>query len=98
MPRKTEILRASSSQNLKNEEQTFTFNYVPHEEVLNEIKNLQTTKTTQQNGIPKTTQQNGIPKTTAKWYSKKILKEDSEVLARYFHEKKFFYRKLDFPF
>ena len=36
----------------KKEEQTFTFNYVSYEEVLNEIRKLQTTKTTQQNDIP----------------------------------------------
>ena len=36
----------------KKEEQTFAFSYVPHEEVLNEIRKLQTTKTTQQNDIP----------------------------------------------
>ena len=43
--------------------------YVSYEEVLKEIKNLQTAKTTQQNDIPK-----------------KILKENSEVFARYFYE------------
>ena len=53
----------------KKEEQTFTFNYVSYEEVLNEIRKLQTTKTTQQNDIPT-----------------KILKENSEVFARYFHK------------
>ena len=31
----------------KKEEQTFTFSYVSYEEVLNEIRKLQTTKTTQ---------------------------------------------------
>ena len=31
----------------KKEEQTFTFSYVSYEKVLNEIKKLQTTKTTQ---------------------------------------------------
>ena len=36
----------------KKEEQTFTFSYVSYEEVLNEIRKLQTTKTTQQNDIP----------------------------------------------
>ena len=36
----------------KKEEQNFTFNYVSYEEVLNEIRKLQTTKTTQQNDIP----------------------------------------------
>ena len=36
----------------KKEEQTLTFNYVSCEEVLNEIRKLQTTKTTQQNDIP----------------------------------------------
>ena len=36
----------------KKEEQTFTFNYVSYEEVLNKIRKLQTTKTTQQNDIP----------------------------------------------
>ena len=53
----------------KREEQTFTFSYVSYEEVLNEIRKLQTTKTTQQNDIPT-----------------KILKENSEVFARYFHK------------
>ena len=53
----------------KKEEQTFTFNYVSYEEVLNEVRKLQTTKTTQQNDIPT-----------------KILKENSEVFARYFHK------------
>ena len=43
--------------------------YVSYEEVLKEIKNLQTAKTTQQNDIPT-----------------KILKENSEVFARYFYE------------
>ena len=52
----------------KKEEQTFTFSYVSYEEVLNEIRKLQTTKTTQQNDIPT-----------------KILKENLEVFARYFH-------------
>ena len=33
----------------KKEEQTFTFSYVSYEEVLNKIRKLQTTKTTQQN-------------------------------------------------
>ena len=32
----------------KKEEQTFTFNYVSYEEVLNEIRKLQTATTTQQ--------------------------------------------------
>ena len=36
----------------RKEEQTFTFNYVCYEEVLNEIKKLETATTTQQNGIP----------------------------------------------
>ena len=36
----------------KKEEQTLTFNYVSCEEVLTEIRKLQTTKTTQQNDIP----------------------------------------------
>ena len=36
----------------KKEEQTFTFSYVSYKEVLNEIRKLQTTKTTQQNDIP----------------------------------------------
>ena len=36
----------------KKEKQTFTFSYVSYEEVLNEIRKLQTTKTTQQNDIP----------------------------------------------
>ena len=53
----------------KKEEQTFTFNYVSYEEVLNEVRKLQTTKTTQQNDIPT-----------------KILKENSEVFARYFQK------------
>ena len=35
----------------KKEEQTFTFSYVSYEEVLNEIRKLQTTETTQQNDI-----------------------------------------------
>ena len=35
----------------KKEEQSFTFSYVSYEEVLNEIRKLQTTKTTQQNDI-----------------------------------------------
>ena len=34
------------------ENQTFTFNYVSYEEVFNEIRELQTTKPTQQNDIP----------------------------------------------
>ena len=53
----------------KKEEQTFTFSYASYEEVLNEIRKLQTTKTTQQNDIPT-----------------KILKENLEVFARYFHK------------
>ena len=36
----------------KKEEQTFTFNYVSYEEVLNEIRKLQTATTIQQNDIP----------------------------------------------
>ena len=36
----------------KKEVQTFTFSYVSYEEVLNEFRKLQTTKTTQQNDIP----------------------------------------------
>ena len=36
----------------KKEEQTFAFSYVSYEEVLNEIRKLQTKKTTQQNDIP----------------------------------------------
>ena len=36
----------------KKEERTFTFSYVSYEEVLNEIRKLKTTKTTQQNHIP----------------------------------------------
>ena len=36
----------------KKEEQAFTFSYVSYEEVLNEIRKLKTTKTTQQNDIP----------------------------------------------
>ena len=36
----------------KKEEQTFTFSYVSYEEVLNEIRKRQTTKTAQQNDIP----------------------------------------------
>ena len=35
----------------KKEKQTFTFRYVSYEEVLNEIRKLQTKKTTQQNDI-----------------------------------------------
>ena len=35
----------------KKEEQTFTFSYVSYEEVLNEIRKLQTTETMQQNDI-----------------------------------------------
>ena len=50
----------------KKEKQTFTFRYPSYEEVLNEIRKLQTTKTTQQNDIPT-----------------KILKENSEVFARF---------------
>ena len=46
-----------------------TFNYVSYEEVLNEIRKLQTTTTIQQNDI-----------------TTKILRENSEVFARYFHE------------
>ena len=53
----------------KKEEQTFTLNYVSYEEVLNEIRKLQTATTIQQNDIPT-----------------KILKENSEVFARYFHK------------
>ena len=36
----------------KKEEQTFSFNYVSYEEVLNEISKLQTATTIQQNDIP----------------------------------------------
>ena len=57
----------------KKEEQTFTFNYVSYEDVLNEIRKLQTATTTQQNNIPT-----------------KILKENSEVLTRYFHRNRNF--------
>ena len=53
----------------KKEEQTFSFNYVSYEEVLNKIRKLQTATTIQQNDIPT-----------------KILKENSEVFARYFHK------------
>ena len=53
----------------KKEEQTFTFNYVSYEEVLNEIRKLETAATTQQNYIPTN-----------------ILKENSEMFARDFHE------------
>ena len=35
----------------KKEEQSFTFNYVSHEEVLNEIRKLQTATTIQENDI-----------------------------------------------
>ena len=38
-------------QNLKEERQTFTFNYVAYEKAIIKIKNLQTAKTTQQNQI-----------------------------------------------
>ena len=58
----------------KKEEETFTFSYVSYEEVLNEIRKLQTTKTTQQNDI-----------------LTKILKENSEAFARYFHKNINFY-------
>ena len=58
----------------KKEEQTFTLNYVSYEEVLNEIRKLQTATTIQQNDIPT-----------------KILKENSEVFARYFHKNINFY-------
>ena len=34
------------------EEQTFTFNYVSYEQILNEIRKLQTATATQQNYIP----------------------------------------------
>ena len=53
----------------KKEEQTFTFNYVSYEEVLNKIRKLQTATRIQQNDI-----------------TTKILKKNSEVFARYFHE------------
>ena len=53
----------------KKEEQTFSFSYVSYEEVLNEIRKLQTGTTIQQNDIPT-----------------KILKENSEVFARYFQK------------
>ena len=53
----------------KKEEQTFTSNYVSHEQFFNETRKLQTTKMTQQNDIPT-----------------KILKENSELFARYFHK------------
>ena len=53
----------------KKEEQTFNFNYFSYEEVLNEIRKLQTAKSIQQNNI-----------------LTKILKENSEVFARHFHE------------
>ena len=46
-----------------------TFNYVSYEEVLNEIRKLQTTTTIQQNDI-----------------TTKILRENSEMFARYFHK------------
>ena len=36
----------------KKEEQTFTFSYASYEEALDEIRKLQTTKTTQRNEIP----------------------------------------------
>ena len=36
----------------KKEEQTFSFNYVSHEDVLNKIRTLQTAKTIQQIDIP----------------------------------------------
>ena len=36
----------------KKEKQTFTFNYVSYEKVINEIRKLQTAKTVQQNYIP----------------------------------------------
>ena len=58
----------------KKEEQTFTFSYVSYEEVLNEIRKLQTTKRAKQNDIPT-----------------KILKENLELFARYFHKNKFLY-------
>ena len=53
----------------KKEEQTINFNYVSNEEVLNEIRKIQTAETIQQNGIPT-----------------KILKQNSEVFVRHFHE------------
>ena len=53
----------------KKEEQTFTFMFLMKKLVLNEIRKLQTTQTTQRNDIPTN-----------------ILKENSEVFARYFHE------------
>ena len=53
----------------KKEKQTFTFNCVSYEKVINEIRKLQTAKTVQQNYIPTN-----------------ILKENSQVFARYFHE------------
>ena len=53
----------------KKEEQTFTFNYVSYEGVLNQTRKLQAAKSIQQYDIPT-----------------KNLKENSELIARYFHE------------
>ena len=54
----------------KKEEQTFTFSYVSYEEVLNEIRKLQTTKTTQ-NDIPtKTLKENS--EVFARYFHKNI--------------------------
>ena len=53
----------------KKEKQTFAFNSISYEEVLNEITKVQTATTAQQNDIPT-----------------KILEENSEVFARYFHQ------------
>ena len=63
----------------KIEEQTFTLNYVSCEEVLNEIRKLQTVKTIQENDI-----------------QTKILKENSEVFARYYHEIIYFVLRTQF--
>ena len=64
----------------KKEEQTFNFNCVSFEEVLNKIRKLQAAKMLEQNYIPT-----------------KILKENSEVFARHFHESIIFFENSIFP-
>ena len=65
----------------KKEEQTFTFSYDFCEEVLNEIRKLQTTKTTRQNDIP----------------TKILKKNSEVFARYFLKKHKFLYLELDFP-
>ena len=67
-----EIVRASSSLNLKKVSHTFTFSYVSYKEFLKQMKNLQTAKMTLQSDI-------------AKRYCNKNCERKLRSICQYFH-------------